>query len=30
LLFSLKKYITGSQFNPGTELNVNLLKRLYN
>jgi hypothetical protein len=30
LLFSLKKYMAGSQFNPGVELNINIIKGLYN
>jgi len=30
LLFSLKKYMTGSQFNPVAELNIRQLKSLYN
>jgi len=30
LLFSLKKYMTGRQFNPTSELNIDKLKKLYN
>ena len=30
LLFSLKKYMAGSQFNPTVELSTNQLKKLYN
>ncbi len=30
LLYSLKKYMTGSQFNPTMELNLNKIKELYN
>ncbi|HEY3372749.1 MAG TPA: beta-glucuronidase, partial [Prolixibacteraceae bacterium] len=30
LLFSLKKYMAGSQFNPAVDLNINKIKELYN